>query len=556
MDPARKLFALLVGIDEYAHADIPSLSGCVKDVETLKSALLRRYPAASIISLTNQDATRAAIIQTFRSQLSDNAQISSNDAMLFYFAGYGKRFAAQPDLPRDADALLPCDYGPTIAGIFDASLDGLLRELTDRKGPNATLILDCSFSQRVATSSVRRIKAPFWSSHLSSTGCQVASPLDHRGLFTASLPYVLLSAGHQDAHCTDSANGGLFTQALISGIEASWPLSCRELIVHAQRALEEQQAALPMGYGQHLDRVFFAVPQLHPIEKLRVFAQGSELGVEREDGVPHNTFCLVARKHEAEIAVRASTEGRAIIERLRSPIARYGSPELSVDCACLPQVLDGIAYFHHFLALGPANPGWVQSLWSRVGTLLGWGLARPPRPFVELYHYKEEKGRKPALLGQVSSNILQDGVADLAELPRDHVLGLKITNESDKEVYPYVLNFDSETYAINVLYSPFPKGGKGPPRWLKPHASLVFGHAPEEKFSWANLASLRIVPNKSGERTAEIFKILLSEKPIEFGYMQQASPMSTPREQVVPEEIPGVWRTETVTLIVPANYGR
>ncbi|KAF7321153.1 hypothetical protein HMN09_00203400 [Mycena chlorophos] len=550
MGPRPNLFALLIGVDEYAHPAIQNLGGCVKDVHGLQEALSFRYPKASFCILNNQDATRAGILDAFRTHLCENPRISPNDAMLVYFAGYGQRYKAHG---REVDALIPADYGEDVPGIFDANLHGLLQEIVEKKGSNMTLILDCCFAQSRSVTAVRRIVDPSWPAHLTTSYKQAALP-DYHGLFTNAQRYVFLGASPKYGHCKHSPNGGLFTQALISSLKSAWPLSCRELTVLTQRALEPE-GVMPVGFGQHLDRILFALPQLRPIEKLRVF-------LSKVEPKSLDDSCVVSRKQLADIAVHGDDEGRALIERLKTPIFPHGRAQIVVTTPDLPQILSAVARFHYFLGLRPtpATGSWLQRFWSRLRRLLGRGVHSSPPSLVEMYHYEEERPRQA--VGEISQNILQDGVARLADVPNDHVFGLKITNWSDKPMYPYLVHFDSSTYEVKVLHSPFPKDAKSPPRPISPHSALVFGHVPDQHQSWETRPALRVNPDDSPERTAEILKVILSEKPISVEYMEQGSPMLVPRERdsdsespgSMHEAIPGIWTTETVVVAVPKDY--
>nr|GAT47998.1 predicted protein [Mycena chlorophos] len=159
MEP--QVFALIVGVDEYIHPAIPNLSGCAKDANDIKRALLSRYPGAQCHLLVNENATRAKILADLRTRLIDNPQISPDDIMVVYFAGHGQRYETQR---REVDAVVPVDYGLDVPAISDANLHELLQELL-KKGPNVTLILDCCFAQSNAVTAVRRIQDPLWPAH-------------------------------------------------------------------------------------------------------------------------------------------------------------------------------------------------------------------------------------------------------------------------------------------------------------------------------------------------------------------------------------------------------
>src|SRR5215207_9421831 len=99
---AGKLYPLLVGIDEYR--DQP-LRGCVNDVCAMEEFLGERasgadWTLAPPLRLLNSDATRAAVIEGFRSYLT---QAGPEDIALFYYSGHG----SQEPSPEEFWALEP-----------------------------------------------------------------------------------------------------------------------------------------------------------------------------------------------------------------------------------------------------------------------------------------------------------------------------------------------------------------------------------------------------------------------------------------------------------------
>ncbi|MEZ5218227.1 MAG: caspase family protein [Ilumatobacteraceae bacterium] len=107
----KKVHALLVGIDAYAEPVRP-LGGCRNDVRYLEEYLRARLGDALVLrTLVDERATRAAVIDSFRSHL---GQASSGDVALFAYSGHGSqgastrsarhvgglRAAPDPDAPR------------------------------------------------------------------------------------------------------------------------------------------------------------------------------------------------------------------------------------------------------------------------------------------------------------------------------------------------------------------------------------------------------------------------------------------------------------------------
>lgn len=146
---ARRIHALIVGIDRYRHSDarLPSavfsdLRGAVGDALRFKQALAELYGVevdipvqgacessnAATTTLTDDCATRARILEALERRI---ATLQPGDTLLFYFAGHGSRY--RDDEARDQDTgyngtILPSDArSPDGApgDIFDVELKAL-----------------------------------------------------------------------------------------------------------------------------------------------------------------------------------------------------------------------------------------------------------------------------------------------------------------------------------------------------------------------------------------------------------------------------------------------
>ncbi|KAJ7289165.1 caspase domain-containing protein [Mycena rebaudengoi] len=176
---AGQVFVLIVGIDSYIRAaEYPTLDGCVNDANAFRDFLLDtrescglEVPAGNIKFLTDEDATRSAIISTFQSHFINNPQIpdNGNTTMIFFFAGHGDRVAAPSNLKSSSDGMVeticPHDEGTLDAagqyvhGIPDYVLGWLLHELAATKGKNITVIFDSCHSGGMGRK-VGRARAP------------------------------------------------------------------------------------------------------------------------------------------------------------------------------------------------------------------------------------------------------------------------------------------------------------------------------------------------------------------------------------------------------------
>ena len=165
-----RIFALIVGINNvsnhYRHTDsgsptvqynsneIHCLSGAVGDATRFKNHLhdTLGVPESNVKLLTDENATRAAILDLFDYHLLNNLNIQKekNPILILYFAGHGGRVPAPKnwmttdgnieticpvdDFTRDAD-------GNMIVGIPDITLNIKLDQLATNKGDN---IVCCS----------------------------------------------------------------------------------------------------------------------------------------------------------------------------------------------------------------------------------------------------------------------------------------------------------------------------------------------------------------------------------------------------------------------------
>ena len=94
-----RIRAVLVGIDEYARADIPTLRGCVNDVALVRELLKRCVGVVNddIHVLVNRRATKQNILRRLFMAIEGAAP---GDVVVFYFSGHGSQIR-----DRDGDEL-------------------------------------------------------------------------------------------------------------------------------------------------------------------------------------------------------------------------------------------------------------------------------------------------------------------------------------------------------------------------------------------------------------------------------------------------------------------
>ncbi|KAK0445831.1 caspase domain-containing protein [Armillaria borealis] len=210
----RQAFALVIGIDKYKFVSPnQDLHGAVKDADNFKNYLIsdRGVPEANIINLRNEEATRYAIIEGFRKLQDDSRIIPGEGAIIIYFAGHGAGKGK-------------------VEGIPDRTLSRLILDLSNAKGNNITLILDCCHAAGMNRGSSLRSRAlnlksvqdlsPTCDEHIYSQGSRTRSVQDGKSGFSASYfpSHVLLAACKRTQTAWEDGNNGIFTAALLKSL--------------------------------------------------------------------------------------------------------------------------------------------------------------------------------------------------------------------------------------------------------------------------------------------------------------------------------------------------
>lgn len=241
MSGITKVFALLVGIDDYPTAP---LSGCVSDARKML-AYLQKDKALNVDALTllNGQATKTAIVDGFRKHLS---RAQEGEAALFYFSGHGAQEWADPEAwPNESDQRLEtiACYDPSgrAALMADKELRLLIHELAGGKDgqpkagpPHILTIFDCCHSGDNTRSAAFKEKEPAvrqkrftnvfpqrpWSDFLFA---KQYSPEDFAAKpITELLPegrHIQLAAALDNQPALEVAGEGLFTKNLLGVLE-------------------------------------------------------------------------------------------------------------------------------------------------------------------------------------------------------------------------------------------------------------------------------------------------------------------------------------------------
>jgi hypothetical protein len=152
--------ALLIGIDDYSAShwksvlsagvterDWSNLDGAVNDARLMRDLLvaLRGFGAADVMVLTDQQATRAAILSAIESHLVEPAR--PGDILLFFYSGHGSQVRNTRSAERDKldETLVPADSRLGVRDLRDKELRSAFNRVLDR-GSLLTVILDTCHS--------------------------------------------------------------------------------------------------------------------------------------------------------------------------------------------------------------------------------------------------------------------------------------------------------------------------------------------------------------------------------------------------------------------------
>ncbi|MEZ4826104.1 MAG: caspase family protein [Bacteroidia bacterium] len=157
-----RLFALLVGINEYPHLPHDKqLSGCIRDIELFESYLGKDFVRAQFSEVNvqkitnpgNTPATKANIVKAFQDHL---GKAKAGDVAVFYYSGHGIReIAALPvfaesEIDGNIAGILCMDFNknPGETVLADKEIRYLIRKVAGENNEKAHVItiFDCCHS--------------------------------------------------------------------------------------------------------------------------------------------------------------------------------------------------------------------------------------------------------------------------------------------------------------------------------------------------------------------------------------------------------------------------
>ncbi|PVG00045.1 hypothetical protein CPB86DRAFT_702211 [Serendipita vermifera] len=251
-DPnAPRLFALLIGINEYASPNVRNLYGAVSDAKAIQEYLevTLGVPTEQISCLHNSQATRAAIIQKL-TELQMDPRIQRGDPILVYYAGHG----GETDAPIGWETndpmvqmLIPYDFsaeidvvntkisggGNVVYAIPDRTIGTLLERVAFEKGDNLTVIFDCCHSgsgtrgfgtgpdSQDRTLGITTTFPADIDMDILSSSRTLVSAIPAGFLHSNLQSHVLLAACNSNELAREVRGRGVFTQALLKALRES-----------------------------------------------------------------------------------------------------------------------------------------------------------------------------------------------------------------------------------------------------------------------------------------------------------------------------------------------
>jgi len=249
--------ALLIGINDYSASrlgnlrtgslsarNVPNLDGTLNDVAVMRDLLvaLHGFKPENVVTLTDQAATRTAVVSRLREHLLRPAQ--KNDVVYFYFSGHGSqvRNSRSTEADRLDESLVPADARLGAADIRDKELLPIFNAILDR-GARLTVVFDACHTG----SGARGLDGGLRHRSIPTDTRDVADP--YRGPQPESRGALILSAAQDfdlafEMRDENGAIRGAFTWALARAMrDAEAGESAAETFLRARARLQAERPA-------------------------------------------------------------------------------------------------------------------------------------------------------------------------------------------------------------------------------------------------------------------------------------------------------------------------
>ena len=276
--PAKQInsqpkFAFLVGITNFKNKTIPKIDGCQNNVLALAETLIKDYGFSekNVVTLLDEKATKAGIIDGFRSNLIENAKKAKADGkeavIVYYFCGHGSQFPDQDNDENDGKDETFVAYDSRTGDVFDI-LDDEIDDLKSELRPftkNTTLIFESCHS---GTGSRGDNDGKFISQEVTDYNEKPKTPYKRKypptadsdaGTYTEIAASLSINTAKSESaeYCECEKPMSLMTKALVQGLKrATYSTTYRGLIREVSAEVATQSRQEPQVEGNR-DAVIF-----------------------------------------------------------------------------------------------------------------------------------------------------------------------------------------------------------------------------------------------------------------------------------------------------------
>ncbi|KAE9397465.1 hypothetical protein BT96DRAFT_995803 [Gymnopus androsaceus JB14] len=585
--PESSIFALIIGIDEYADVAIPNLEGAVNDANDVQDFLTSfLHPTSTIIS--------------------------KEDPILIFFAGHGAQAKTPSGWPGNTEQklqmLVPHDFVSIGSddiqrgqGVLSVRLSHLLAHLASKKSDNIVRATrkfkpDTEFTARgydlpesytIPQGLFNGIPKDILDEYSKLRVGTVAKGFEKSGLRS----HILLAACMRDQHARESQRRGMFTSKLIALLKEAGvdKLTYREAIT----MLPEMTSQNPQCEGFHSDRILFDANVFSQRSGLYPIHATSPGQYEVDAGEAHGvsadaeftvystrdmSFCLgtvIAFKLSPSKTACKPPSGKQPFELCKPGYALHHqvpSIRILIDEGLEKNVEDmklgGIQI--HFVKSHEENPHLAVHL--RDGHVLFQVMNQVCRAANFYWHFDHDSGFK-AFKEKITIECVQlEGTEKYTDL-LDEVLvpvrgcidlnrndqivinmdenedtkyGFIVTNTTNVPLYASMFYFDMSDLSIVPYYQPATARNGQAELSLPGQSTLTVGYGS------TGTTPIRFYLREGQDVDVGFLKIYLSTEYINFSHIIQKSPFN-----IVPgdsramkqDSRPSVWGTKTVRII-------
>ncbi|KAG8755819.1 hypothetical protein FRC14_003630 [Serendipita sp. 396] len=173
---------------------------------------------------------------------------------------------------------------------------------------------------------------------------------------------------------------------------------------------------------------------------------------------------------------------------------------------------------------------------------------------VDIYYTRlEKKNRKWFEAVKDGENLNRDNQVDV--ISGETRYGLKITNNTKEDLYPYLFLFNCSDLSIESYYTPPVVKNMDQDAPLRKGESITVGYGDggppwRHRVQPAKGAPQNPVVRDAEDLQIEFFKLILTTRPVDLSFMKQLSPFESGRAERDPPKPVDMWMTELLTVVV------